>query len=151
MTYESLWISNDADPGCHQGSPTHTTQALFNPQDDVSQDGGWACDGCSITDAGHYDIARLEMYDETDPKIYDLFGITTSHVGYLTAYQHSDGTYELVSTLKLGEAFIHQGTCTRAPPDAHDFSCENPIAVSGGKHVLTCVSLLSPGLGTILR
>lgn len=109
--------------------------------DDVSQDEGWACDGCGTTDAGHWDITRLEMYDYSIEEVGPT-GIITKNggVGYITAYRGNDGTYELRSTTKIGDPQIYQGHCTRAPPTSDDFSCSIPFSATGGKHVLTCVS-----------
>ncbi|KAI9151355.1 hypothetical protein HJFPF1_08557 [Paramyrothecium foliicola] len=121
---------------------TKKSYALLNYDNNVSQNGGWACDGCDgDVEIANYNIKRLEMWDETESdKAY--YRITKSGVGYFTAYQQPDGTYELVSAKKVGDPFAHQGTCVRAPSNSHRFSCRNipEIASTSGKHMLTGVS-----------
>lgn len=119
MPYDALWLSNDADPGCHEGFPTQTTAQLYNPQDDVSQDEGRACDGCQGGEAENWDITCVEMYDETDPDKYTLVGITTSHVGYMTAYKQPNGELRAGVHFENRWSFytsrhMYQGTSQRA-------------------------------------
>lgn len=141
MQYGLLWLIS-AEPACYQASPTNSSSPLTNVDDDVSQYEGWACDGCGGTDIGHYNIQRLELFDKMDPEKYN-YGVTNGHVGYLTMYQQVDGTYDLVSTTKVGGAFTNWGKCIREPPNADDFACTAVIAAASGKHVLTCVSLFA--------
>jgi hypothetical protein len=103
MGYSILWTTPEGGGvGCDKdGFPTNTSPPLTNVDDDVALDKGWACDGCEKTDIQHYDISRLEMFDEVEPR-YFQYGITTDHVGFITAYRKPDGTYNLVSTLTVG-------------------------------------------------
>lgn len=142
---DALWLSADLTPKCVRGGdgswnyPSPLSFHLYNPLDDVSGYGGFACDGCHHAQHPRdWNITRLEMLDEPDPK--SIASLTTSRVGFITAYQQRDGTYELVSTLKVGQPFIHQGTCVRAPRDSQPFDCRDIFGSSGGHHILTCVS-----------
>lgn len=147
-------FSTNADPGCtDDGLPRQTTYGLTYNDGDVSSGRGWGCDGCDNNIAlRDWPITRLEMWD--DPDADDrYYSLSTTGAGWLTAYKQPDGTYELVSTLRIGDPFIHQGTCIRAPPTSDEFSCASPLTVSRteGKHLLTCVSILLLSTTTIRK